>query len=114
MFPIIRAHRDARILSWTLRSSLASPDETWKVSTDEAGHPMLSNCNFQIVLVPRAARLFDAIHVYSDDAEIWLPLLARLRLRAAARLRLIQDATENWQDSKLKKPRVRRRTKPAA
>ena len=114
MFPIIRAHRDARTLSRTLRSSLASPDETWKVGTDEDVHPALSNANFRIVLVPRTVRLFDAIHVYSDDAEIWLPLLPRLRLRAAARVRLIQDATENWQDSKLKKPRVRRRSKPAA
>ena len=115
MFPIIRAHRDARVLSRKLRKSLASPEDDWKIGTDEAGHPTLSNGGVRIVLVPRAARLFDAIHVYSNDAEIWLPLLARLRLRAAARGRLIQDASEHWHDSELKKTRARRRrTKPAA
>jgi hypothetical protein len=114
MFPIIRVRRDARALCRTLRSSLASPDETWKVGADEDGHPTLSNANFRIVLMPRTIRLFDAIHVYSNDAEIWLPFLPRVRLRAAARVRLIHDATENWRDSKVKKPRVRRRAKRAA
>src|SRR4051812_6415382 len=71
MFPIIRAHMDARILSRQLRKSLASPDDNWKIDTDEEGHPTLSNIGFRIVLVPRASRLFDAIHVYNDDAEIW-------------------------------------------
>ena len=115
MFPIIRAHRDARILSRELRKSLASPDDSWKIETDEEGHPTLSNNSFRIVLLPRASRLFDAIHVYNNGAEIWLPLLARLRLRAAARWRLIHDASEDLQASNLKKTSARRRrTKPAA
>src|SRR3954452_21404062 len=109
MFPIIRAHRDARILSRQLRKSLASPDDNWKIETDEEGHPTLSNSGFLIALVPRASRLFDAVHVYNNDAEIWLPLLARLRLRAAARWRLIHDASEHLQASDLKKTRARRR-----
>jgi len=115
MFPMIRAHRDARSLSRKLRKSLAEPDDKWKVGTDEEGHPTLSSGDIRIVLVPRAARILDAIHVYSDDTEIWLPLLARLRLRAAARLRLIQDATEHWDEPDLRKRRPRRkRAKPAA
>jgi hypothetical protein len=114
MFPIIRSRLDARTLCRTLRSSLASPDETWEVGADENGHPTLSNANFRIVLVPRTLRLLDAIHVYGDDAEIWLPLLLRIRLRAAARVRLINNATENWKNSKQQKSRTRRRTKPAA
>jgi hypothetical protein len=115
MFPMIRAHRDARILSRNLRKSLAAPDDKWKVGTDEEGHPTLSSGDFRIVLVPRAARFLDAIHVYSDDADIWLPLLTRLRLRAAARLRLIQDANEHWEEPELRKTRARRkRAKPAA
>ena len=115
MLPIIRSRWDARRLARELRTSLASPDDNWKIGTDEEGHPMLSNEGFRIVLTPRAVRLFDAIHVYRDDAEIWLPLLARLRLRASARWRLIHDASEHLQDSNLKKTRARRRrTKPAA
>lgn len=115
MFPIIRSRWDARILARKLRESLASSDDNWTIGTDEEGNPTLSNDGFRIVLVPRAVRLLDAVQVYRDDAEIWLPLLARLRLRAAARWRLIHDASEHLQDSKLKKTRPRRRrTKPAA
>jgi hypothetical protein len=115
MFPMIRARRDARSLSRKLRHSLAAPDEKWKVGTDEQTHPSLSMGDVRIVLMPRAVRLLDAIHVYSRDAEIWLPLLARLRLRAAARLRLIQNANEHWDEPDLKKTSTRRRrAKPAA
>ena len=115
MFPIIRSRWDARRLARELRESLASPDEDWGVGTDESGRPMLSKEGFRIVLTPRAIRLLDAVHVYRNDAEIWLPLLARVRLRAAARWRLIHDASEDLQESKLKKSRARRRgSKPAA
>jgi hypothetical protein len=115
MLPIIRSRWDARRLARDLRTSLASPDDDWKIGTDEEGNSMLSHDGFRIVLTPRAARLFDAIRVYCDDAEIWLPLVARLRLRGAARWRLINDASEQLQDSKLKKTRARRQgKKPAA
>lgn len=115
MFPMIRAHRDARSLSRKLRQSLASPHHKWKVGTDEEGHPTLSSGDVRIVLVPRAVRILDAIHIYSHDAEIWLPLFARLRLRAAGRLRLIQEANEHWDAPQLTKASVRRkRAKPAA
>ena len=109
MFPIIRARWEARVLARKLRDSLAAPDETWRVGADEDGKPMLSNANFRVVLAPRAARLFDAIHLYSDDAEVWLPLFARLRLRAAARWRLIHDASEHLPQAKRKKTPARRR-----
>src|SRR3954469_21618931 len=105
MFPIIRARWDARILARKLRLSLTSSDDKWKIGKDAEGYSTLSNGGFRIELMPRNVRLLDAIHVYSDDAEIWLPLVPRLRLRAAARLRLIHDATEKWQDSK--KPHAR-------
>ena len=115
MLPIIRSRWDARRLARELRNSLASPDDAWKIGTDEEGGPMLSKDGFRIVLTPRTVRLLDAVHVYRGDAEIWLPLLARLRLRGAARWRLIHDATEHLHDSKLKKTRARRRgAKPAA
>jgi hypothetical protein len=115
MFPIIRSRWDARRLARELRASLASPDEDWSVGTDEGGRPMLSKDGFRIVLTPRTVRLLDAVHVYRNDAEIWLPLLARVRLRAAARWRLIHDASEDLQESNLKKSRARRRgSKPAA
>src|SRR5436190_19290549 len=103
MFPIIRSRWDARRLARELRKSLASPDDNWKIGADEEGHPMLSNNGFRIVLVPRAVRLLDAVHVYRDGGEIWFPLLARLQLRAAARSRLIHDVSDQSLESKLKK-----------
>jgi hypothetical protein len=109
MFPMIRARWDAHSLSRKLRKSLAALEDKWKVDTDEDGQPTLSSGEFRIVLVPRAARLLDAIHLYNNDAEIWLPFLSRLRLRAAARLRLIQDANEDWKQPEQKKKRARRR-----
>ena len=115
MFPMIRSRWDAQILSRKLQKSLAAPDEKWKVGADEEERPTLLSGDFRIVLVPRAVRLLDTIHVYRDNAEIWLPFLSRLRLRAAARLRLIQEANEHWGKPRLKKTRDRRRrTKPAA
>src|SRR3954463_10117210 len=99
MFPIIRSRWDARHLARELRKSLSSPDDNWKIGADEEGRPTLSKDGFRIVLTPRAMRLLDAIHVYRDDAEIWLPLLARLRLRAAARWWLIHEASQHLQDA---------------
>ena len=75
---------------------------------------MLSNGGMRIVLVPRTVRVLDAIHVYSDDAEIWLPVVSRLRLRGAARTRLIKDAAENLADIEAKKNRARRTKKKSA
>lgn len=115
MFPILRSRWDARRLGRELRDSLASDEDGWEVGTDKEKNPMLSKDGFRIVLTPRSVRLLDAVHVYRNDAEIWLPLLARLRLRGAARWRLIHDASEDLQESKLKKSRARRRgKKPAA
>src|SRR4051812_10165074 len=96
MFPSIRARLEAHRLSRKLHKSLAASEDKWKIDTNEKGYPTLSTGDFQIELVPRSARLFDAVHVYSAGTEIWLPLFARLRLRAATRWRLLQYADEHW------------------
>jgi hypothetical protein len=109
MFPIIRVRLDARRLARQIRESLIADVEKWKIGKNDEGQPILSNGHFDIVLVPRAVRLFDAIHVYSDGAEIWFPFFARLRLRAAARLRLIENASEKAEPGS-NRTRSRRRT----
>jgi hypothetical protein len=96
MFTMLRAHFDARRLLRKLRRSLGDSAEKWKVSADDAGHPLLSHGEFAIELAPRTARVFDAVHVYREDAEIWMPLMTRLQVRAAARERLLRDANERW------------------
>jgi len=113
MLPVIRARWDAHLLTRKLRQSLATPKDKWKIDADGEGHPRLSNGDLLIVLVPRAARLFDAIHLYEKDAEIWLPLVSRIRLRAAARVRLIQDASEHF-EPQTQKSRARRRRASAS
>jgi hypothetical protein len=110
MFPIIRSRLDGHKLSRQLRQSLADDDAKWKIGVDDEGSSELSNAEFRVVLVPRAVRLLDAVHVYNHDAEVWLPLVARLRLRAAARSRLLQNANENVKDL-VKKKRPRAATK---
>lgn len=114
MFPIIRSRIDGRRLARKLRESLANSDEKWTVAGDDDGRATLSNGEFRIVLEPRAARILDAIHVYNDDAEIWLPLVARLRLRGAARARLIQEAAAHWNKSGQKKTRASQRRAKAS
>ena len=109
MLPLIRARWDAHLLTRKLRQSLATPTDKWKIDADDEGHPTLSSGDLRIVLVPLAARLFDAIHLYKQDAEVWLPLISRIRLRVTARARLIQDAREHFEPQAQKKARSRRR-----
>lgn len=105
MFPVIRSRWDAHKLSRQLRQSLADPNAKWKIAVDDDENPEMSNGDFRIVLEPRAVRLLDAIHVYHDGAELWLPLVARLRLRAAARSQLLQDANDHVKELVTKRPR---------
>lgn len=94
MLPAIRSRFVAAGLTRELRHSLAETKERWAISSDKDGNTVLARRDFRIVLVARALRLLDAVHLYREDAEIWLPLVSRVRLRAAARLRLIQFAKQ--------------------
>ena len=110
MFSIIRVRFDAHRLVRQLRKSLSSEPDKWKIGENDTGQPSLSKGEFEIVLVPRTLRLLDAIHVYSEGAEIWLPLIARLKLRTAARLCLIENAREKAKPGSTNRSRPRKRT----
>src|SRR4051794_29677589 len=110
MFSIIRVRFDAHRLVRQLRKSLSGEPDKWKIGENDAGQPSLSKGEFEIVLVPRTLRLLDAIHVYSEGAEIWLPLIARLRLRTAARLCLIEHAREKAKSRPANRTQPRKRT----
>jgi hypothetical protein len=43
---------------------------------------------FEIVIEPRRLRVLDSVHVYFDECEVWLPLVSRLKVRSAMRLRI--------------------------
>src|SRR3954451_6185147 len=110
MFSMIRVRFDAHRLVRQLRKSLSGEPDKWKIGENDAGQPSLSKGAFEIVLEPRTVRLLDAIHVYSEGAEIWLPLIARLRLRTAARLCLIENAREKAKPGSTNRSQARNRT----
>ena len=49
---------------------------------------------FLIEVVVRRFRIFDGIHVWHKGAEIWLPLLQRIRLRNTIRLLVTERAQD--------------------
>jgi hypothetical protein len=104
---------DARRLARMLRKSLLTDADNWKidrVEIDGAEHTCLANGRFQVALVPRRLRINDALYVYCDGAEVWLPLLPRLRVRNAARWRLIRHAKELMDEAApLRQRRIARR-----
>ena len=95
MLPVIRARWDAMVLTRELRRSLEDLHDRWKMDGDGEGDTTLTKGEFKIEIVTRAARLLDALHLYRGDAEVWLPLLSRVRLRAAARVRLLETAAKD-------------------
>src|SRR5262245_59121406 len=95
MLPAIRARWDAMILTRELRRSHENSKERWKIDGDGEGDTSLTKGEFKIELVRRTTRLLDAIYLYQGDAEVWLPLVSRIRLRAAARVRLLESATKD-------------------
>lgn len=78
-----------------LRRSILSGDEDWELDADSRGRPLVAAGPFRIVIEPRAVRLFDAIHLYVDCVEVWLPIVARLRLRNAVRMLLLRHASDS-------------------
>jgi len=73
----------------------------WEIGVDEDNCPFVAAGPFRVVIVPRAVRLFDALHVYCGDAEVWLPLWWRLRLRNAVRLVIAENALEMFESADL-------------
>ncbi len=90
----IRMRLAATRLARTLRRSILAETKNWDIEVDEDGRPGLSAGPFRLVVTPRAVRLFDALHLYCDGVEVWLPLLWRLRLRNAVRLVIAENALE--------------------
>ena len=96
MFFSIHARADARRLARQLRRSMLTERELWGIDADRQGRPVLSRGRFRIAIVPRNLRLFDAVHLFCDEVEVWLPLVARIRLRNAVRFIIARFAREAW------------------
>jgi hypothetical protein len=101
--PVFLRIRFAAIrLARALRQSILTETTLWDIDFDDVGRPALVAGPFRVVIAPRAIRLFDALHVYCNGAEIWLPLISRLRLRNAVRLVLIENALDLMHTTDLK------------
>jgi hypothetical protein len=106
----IRLRLAAMRLARALRRSILEDTKQWEIDADRQGRACLTAGPFQIVVAPRAVRLFDALYVYCGGAEVWLPLWSRLRLRNAVRLVLAENAIEMLESSRLETTSKRTRT----
>jgi hypothetical protein len=90
MSPFIEARREAWRLSRTLRSSLMN-GEGW---AHYAGTRLCFRGKIDILITRHRLRFLDQINVFFDEAEVWLPLIARIPLRTAVRLFMLERANE--------------------
>lgn len=105
-------------LARALRRSILTERKLWEIDVDEAGNPFVAAGAFRVVIGPRPVRLLDALHVYCGGAEIWLPIVWRLRLRNAVRLVLVENALEMFASADLsaangRRPPARKRARQA-
>jgi hypothetical protein len=105
----IRMRLAAIRLARALRRSILTERKLWEIDSDSMGRPCVMAGPFRIVIAPRAVRLFDALHVYCGRAEVWLPLLWRLRLRNTVRWLLADTALELFKSADLEASGARRR-----
>jgi len=99
-------------LARALRRSILTEQKLWEIDVDDDGNPLVAAGPFRLVLVPRTVRLFDALHMYCGEAEIWMPLVWRVRLRNAVRLLIVENALEMFGSTDLSsdsQPRTGRR-----
>jgi hypothetical protein len=110
MLLLIRVRAEARKLSHEVRKALLTERELWEIDADQLGRPILNRGRFRIALVPRRLRLLDGVHLFCNEVEVWLPLIARIRLRNAARFVIARFARDEWVASSAEPCRVPVRT----
>lgn len=90
MFECCIGRCKARKLARVIIKSLFT-DSHWEVKN----HPMYPEMTvytkglIQVVSIPARFRVFDRIFLSVGNAEVWLPLISRLRLRSAMRYRAV-------------------------
>ncbi len=88
--------RMARMLANNLCCELSKNDANSKLEAAEDGWLQLTAHGGTVAmkLKRRRLRIFDALHVTVDDADVWMPLAGRLRVRRALRRYLLSRATD--------------------
>lgn len=94
----LHAARLGRRLGRELRSSLRYNPDAWSIKAHDAidGVTELQSSLFAVTIQPSkqlpAVRLFDRCRVSYAGGDVWLPLIARVRLKNAARLYMARRA----------------------
>ena len=121
MITLIRMRLAGAFLAKKLRRSLlveinaleVSLESGWKTNTPHdslgsqepkltssiwltAGMSRIATGPFTLMLVPRRIRVLDGLYVCWMGQEVWIPLIARIRLRAAVRLWLATAAIHSF------------------
>jgi len=81
----------ARRVSKKVQAKLLS-ENPQTLPTDKGYVLVLDDEKFVVEITIRRFRLFDGIHVWHEGAEVWLPLLQRIRLRNSVRIHVASRA----------------------
>ncbi len=92
-----RGRQAARKLASAILVSLDNWPDKWGECTDGCDGIQFGTAPLEVTIWVRRVRMFDGVHVYYYGIEIWIPLLARLRLRRAVRYVLAKKAIREFQ-----------------
>lgn len=101
---VLQKHLRAEMweLVYSIRQSMLGADTSkqWKpLRIDEFHGSAVERkgaYNYVVQLVPRRLRIFDAVHLYVEGQEVFLPLLPRLLLRRTVREYFADQAYGHW------------------
>jgi hypothetical protein len=100
MLNFIRVRLRGACVARKVRASIAR-NWSWEQAGEVVGPhgrgTSLTRDGVLVTITPRRLRIFDRVNLYYKGGEVWLPLIARIRLRNAVRLYMIElvDARAN-------------------
>ena len=96
MIYFLRSRRQGRKIARKVRELLDDERVMWEVkpaaSPGAVLHLKLDYSLIAVVIECKRLRFLDSVHLYVDGADVYVPLIARIRLRGAARCRMQEIA----------------------
>ncbi len=99
MLTFLKTRRNGRSLARRVRRSLLDTEKFWQVGALPANvyGAQLERKKVRVVLMPcdcacKFLRIFDRCRLLVDGVDVFVPLVARIRLRTAARYVVQRDA----------------------
>lgn len=101
MFETIKARRASRKLARSVMAFIRQQPDKWRVSASiisHTGQTIVKSGQWTLVLSPcdrcPNCRLCDSVRFYSEGSDVFIPFLARIRLRAHVRWLMAVKAAE--------------------